>query len=82
MAGLSEVIHKFSQTQVWRDIRFGPFSLKIIDMEFVDYIVIFWEASKKNARHMLAILELFYNGTKQKINYSKSLLIAPHGMLQ
>lgn len=75
LSGLLGHIHRFRQIVVWKGIQFGDSSPWITYMVFVDNIVVFGDASTRNVKYILDILKLFYNGSGQRINYSKPLLL-------
>lgn len=57
--GLSGLIDRYQQTNVWKGIQYSINSPWITHLTFEDDIVIFSEASKTNIKHILDILELF-----------------------
>lgn len=77
VAGFTGLVNHYSNLGVWRGIQFQHPPLSISHMLFVDDLIIFAEASFDNIRNVLSIIELFCQGSGQRINVLKSWVFLP-----
>lgn len=76
MARLSFLIEEATFREGWQDICFQSTNLNLSNISFADDMVIFGQANINNVRNMLQMINTSCKASGQRINFTKSRVIA------
>lgn len=77
---LSQIITYRVNTGEWKEVKFVKQGPTISHVLFADDIILFLEASQKQAHIMRECIEIFCKLSGQKINYEKSMVYCSHNV--